>query len=285
MGIRYTVFTGTQVGALLILTKVYMAQVDVVNLAVEIPLTEWKSADLNVRAKLAWTGTKMTTVLSESAGIQVVDMKDPEEVGIQCDDEDYVAGVTASKPKYIGGSYGLPLQHITTTNNTLSSQDRVAAEASRITSAHIGEGGRQSSFEQSGIRCNCGRHLAANFEPTAAQLLWMVGFNFNFFLPITLFYSMWRKPLPVPTPRYCTAAAHIPGVGDLVFGGYVETGDDSRGIHNVEIVLTTSSPLGHAGSGCESTPRLHSRDYPKAEFFNRMVILYFIFRGDVVLFH
>ncbi|VDN98847.1 unnamed protein product [Rodentolepis nana] len=74
-----------------------------------------------------------------------------------------------------------PLQNITTTNNTFSSQDRVAAEASRITSAHIGEGGRQFTFtelrnppaitsqyspsarplEQSGIRCNCGRHLAA----------------------------------------------------------------------------------------------------------------------------
>uniref|UniRef100_A0A0R3TER4 ING domain-containing protein n=1 Tax=Rodentolepis nana TaxID=102285 RepID=A0A0R3TER4_RODNA len=63
----------------------------------------------------------------------------------------------------------------------MDSQDRVAAEASRISSPHIGEGGRQFTFtelsnppaitsqyspsarpsEQSGIRCNCGSHLAA----------------------------------------------------------------------------------------------------------------------------
>ncbi|VDO01846.1 unnamed protein product [Rodentolepis nana] len=300
---RYTVSTGTQVGTLgtqvgtlLIPIKVYMTQVDVENLAVEIPLTEWKSTDLNVSAILASMGTKMTTILSDSSGIQVVDMKDLEEVGIQCGDEVYVAGVTASKPKYIGDSYetrsnlyiaaekaGMrttepeghnpseskwrskrnslnfvvlgfstsvtngkcignsysfrwainfptamtaiinqsptiicecgrqytvgelerkliltesdasgalgrvnsqfstnnPLQNITTTFNTFSSQDLAAA--SRITSAYTGEGGRQfafteisnpsaissqyspsaRAFEQSGIRCNCGLHLAA----------------------------------------------------------------------------------------------------------------------------
>nr|CDS31380.1 expressed protein [Hymenolepis microstoma] len=98
---RYTVSTDTQVGTLLIPTKVCMTQVDVENLAVEIPLTEWKSTDLNVSAILASTGTEMMTVLSEDTGIQVVDMKDLEELGIPCGDEVYVANVTASKPKYI----------------------------------------------------------------------------------------------------------------------------------------------------------------------------------------
>ncbi|VDN98846.1 unnamed protein product [Rodentolepis nana] len=63
-----------------------------------------------------------------------------------------------------------------------------------------------------------------------------------------------RKLPLMPTPRSDTGAAHIPGVGDLVVGGYVETGDDSRGVHKAEIVLTTSSPLGYAGSGCEIAP-------------------------------
>ncbi|VDN98245.1 unnamed protein product [Rodentolepis nana] len=210
-------------------------------------------------------GTKMTTVLSENTGIQVVDMKDLEEVIFQCGDEVYVAGVTASKPKYIGDSYAPIRDHNVTgptsnkrrevivisvpkklecvqlnqkatnllkqssdlreihstvsssvsqprlrmgsvlgtpirfdgslisqqpmtaiinqspTFNTFSSQDLAAAEASRITSAHTGNGGRQftftglnnspaissqyspsaRAFEQLGIRCNCGLHLAA----------------------------------------------------------------------------------------------------------------------------
>ncbi|VDN98895.1 unnamed protein product [Rodentolepis nana] len=114
---RYTVSTGTQVGTLLIPTKVYMNQVDVENLAVEIPLTEWKSTDLNVSAILATTGTEMTTVLSEDTGIQIVDMKDLEEVGIQYGDEVYVAGVTASKPKYIGDSYGPVRDHVTSSTS------------------------------------------------------------------------------------------------------------------------------------------------------------------------
>nr|CUU98873.1 hypothetical transcript [Hymenolepis microstoma] len=98
---RYTVSTGTQVGSLSIATKVCMTQVDVENLAVEISLTEWKSTDLNVSTVLASTGTEIATVLPEDTGIQVVDMKDLEELELPCGDEVYVSGVTASKPKYI----------------------------------------------------------------------------------------------------------------------------------------------------------------------------------------
>ncbi|VDN99730.1 unnamed protein product [Rodentolepis nana] len=116
-------FGCTQVGALLIPTKVYMTQVDVVNLAVEIPLTVVVNI-FKCSATLAWTGTKTTTVLSESTGIQVFDMKDLEEVGIQCGDEVYVAGVTASKPKYIGDSYG-PVRDQNVTSSTSNKRREV----------------------------------------------------------------------------------------------------------------------------------------------------------------
>ncbi|VDO10672.1 unnamed protein product [Rodentolepis nana] len=85
------------------------------------------------------------------------------------------------------------------------------------------------------------------------------------FLPTT---NTWRKLPSMPTPRYGTGAAHIPGVGDIVVGGWTDIGDDTQPVDNAEIFLTTSSPLGHAGSWCEITPMLHSRVYPKAEFFN-----------------
>ncbi|VDO08520.1 unnamed protein product [Rodentolepis nana] len=332
----------------------------------------------------------------------VFDVKDLKEVGIQCGDEVYVAGVTASKPKYIDDSYGhferaqlnqkatnllnqsgnlreihstlsslvsqprlrmgsvlgtpirfagplisqqpmtaiinqspimtcecgrqytvgelerqlismefdasealgrvdfqfstnKPLRHITTTFSTFSSQDRVAAEASRITSAHIGEGGRQFTFtelsnppiitsqyspsarplEQSGIRCNCGRHFAARTGKKSTFTCdcgrQYGGISMPPLSNQKCTFPQWRKLPPMTTRRYGTGAAHIPGVGDLVFGGYMETGDDSRGVHNAEIVLTTSSPLGYAGSGCEIAYMLQSRAYPKAEFFNGSV--------------
>nr|CDS31384.2 microtubule actin cross linking factor 1 [Hymenolepis microstoma] len=121
---RYTVSTSTQVGTVLIPTKVCMTQVDVENLAVEIPLTEWKSTDLNVSAILASTGTEMMTVLSEDTGIQVVDMKDLDELGIQCGDEVYVAGVTASKPKYISDTYG-PSRDYNVTSSTSNKRREV----------------------------------------------------------------------------------------------------------------------------------------------------------------
>ncbi|KAM3179131.1 hypothetical protein ACTXT7_001178 [Hymenolepis weldensis] len=103
---RYTVSTATQVGILLVPSKVCMNKIDVEHLAVEIPTTEWKSTDMNVSAILASTGTEMIPVLSEDAGIQVVDMKDLEELGIQYGDDVYVASVVGSKPKYITGTYG-----------------------------------------------------------------------------------------------------------------------------------------------------------------------------------
>ncbi|VDN99807.1 unnamed protein product [Rodentolepis nana] len=42
---------------------------------------------------------------------------------------------------------------------------------------------------------------------------------------------------------YATGAAHIPGIG-----GWTNTGDERTPINNAETFLTTSSPLGHAGS-------------------------------------
>ncbi|VDO14011.1 unnamed protein product [Rodentolepis nana] len=79
--------------------------------------------------------------------------------------------------------------------------------------------------------------------------------------------NLWRKLPPMPTPRWGTGAAHIPSVGDIVVGGYASTGYCNK----AEIFLTTSSPLGHAGSWCEIIPMLHSREYPTAEFFNGSV--------------
>ncbi|VDO14031.1 unnamed protein product [Rodentolepis nana] len=83
--------------------------------------------------------------------------------------------------------------------------------------------------------------------------------------------ARWRKLPPMPTPRSSTGAAHIPGVGDIVVGGWTKTGNSGKSIDKAEIFLTTSSPLGHAGSWCEITPMLLSRQRPNAEFFNGSV--------------
>ncbi|VDN96900.1 unnamed protein product [Rodentolepis nana] len=85
------------------------------------------------------------------------------------------------------------------------------------------------------------------------------------FLPAT---NTWRKLPPMPTPRYSTGAAHIPSVGDIVVGGFVQIRNLSQKVDKAEIFLTTASPLGYAGIWCEITPMLHSRAYPLAEFFN-----------------
>ncbi|VDO15018.1 unnamed protein product [Rodentolepis nana] len=86
--------------------------------------------------------------------------------------------------------------------------------------------------------------------------------------------STWRKLPPMPTPRYGTGAAHIPGLGDIVVGGTTSTGN----CNEAEIFLTTSSPLGLASSWCEIAPMLHSRSYPAAEFFNGNV---YVARGSM----
>ncbi|VDO15917.1 unnamed protein product [Rodentolepis nana] len=75
----------------------------------------------------------------------------------------------------------------------------------------------------------------------------------------------------MPTPRYGTGAAHIPGVGDIVVGGLTRTTYNELIVSIGEIFLTASSPLGHAGSWCEITPMLHARFRPSAEFFNGKV--------------
>ncbi|VDO06856.1 unnamed protein product [Rodentolepis nana] len=72
----------------------------------------------------------------------------------------------------------------------------------------------------------------------------------------------------MPTPRCATGATHIPGVGDIVVGGYVETEGVMQHTDKAEILLTTASPLGHAGSWCEIAPMLRSSGFPAAEFFN-----------------
>ncbi|VDO03815.1 unnamed protein product [Rodentolepis nana] len=83
--------------------------------------------------------------------------------------------------------------------------------------------------------------------------------------------TRWRKLPPVPTLRYATGAAHIPGVGDIVVGGYARTAHGDRCVNIAKILLTTSSSLGHAGSWCEITRMLHSRVSPSAEFFSGKV--------------
>nr|CDS34244.2 kelch protein 18 [Hymenolepis microstoma] len=88
------------------------------------------------------------------------------------------------------------------------------------------------------------------------------------FTPAT---NTWKKLPQMPTPRYATAAAHIPGVGEIVVGGIAKTEDDSSVVDNAEIYLTNSSPLGYAGSWCEIAPMLNKRSIPSAEFFNGKV--------------
>nr|CDS34240.2 intracisternal A particle promoted polypeptide [Hymenolepis microstoma] len=75
------------------------------------------------------------------------------------------------------------------------------------------------------------------------------------FTPAT---NTWVELPQMPTPRYDTGAAHIPGVGEIIVGGWTETGDDAPAVDNAEIFLTNSSPLG-------------SRANPSAEFFNGKV--------------
>nr|CDS26777.2 hypothetical transcript [Hymenolepis microstoma] len=85
------------------------------------------------------------------------------------------------------------------------------------------------------------------------------------FIPAT---NTWAELPQMPTPRYGTGAAHIPGVGDIVVGGLTKFGEDKRGVDNAEIFLTHSSPLGYSGSWREITPMLNPRKFPYAEFFN-----------------
>nr|CDS25620.2 actin binding protein IPP [Hymenolepis microstoma] len=89
------------------------------------------------------------------------------------------------------------------------------------------------------------------------------------FIPAT---NIWRKLPPMPTPRFRTGAAHIPGVGEIVVGGRTKTVDGEWvDVDNAEIYLTNSSPLGYAGSWCKIAPLLNSRAFPSAEFLNGKV--------------
>nr|CDS32601.1 hypothetical protein HmN_001003300 [Hymenolepis microstoma] len=84
----------------------------------------------------------------------------------------------------------------------------------------------------------------------------------------------------MPTPRYGTGAAHIPGVGEIVVGGYTEIGGNAPGVDNAEILLANSSPLGHAGTWCEIAPMLNSVANPSAEFLNGKIYVAVDFRNS-----
>ncbi|KAH9280998.1 hypothetical protein ECG_06496 [Echinococcus granulosus] len=98
--------SASQVGTLLVPVKVCMDKIAVDQLAVDIPLTEWRTTDLSVSAILASTATEMVPVITDTTGIQIIEMKDLEELGIQVGDEVYVASVVAPPVKYVNAAYG-----------------------------------------------------------------------------------------------------------------------------------------------------------------------------------
>nr|CUU98906.1 hypothetical transcript [Hymenolepis microstoma] len=84
----------------------------------------------------------------------------------------------------------------------------------------------------------------------------------------------------MPTPRSSTGAAHIPGVGEIVVGGFIKCEDDRHiVVENAEIYLTNSSPLGYAGSWCEIASMLNKRYGPSAEFLNGKIYV----AGDLAM--
>ena len=99
------VSSSSQVGTLLVPTKISMDKIDVENLAVEVPLTEWKTTDLTVSAILASTATELTPVITDTTGIQVVRMKDLDELGIQVGDDVYVANILSPKSNFMAGAF------------------------------------------------------------------------------------------------------------------------------------------------------------------------------------
>lgn len=100
------VSSASQVGTLLVPAKVCMDKIAVDQLAVDIPLTDWRTTDLSVSAILASTATEMVPVITDTTGIQIIEMKDLDELGIQVGDEVYVASVVAPPVKYVNAIYG-----------------------------------------------------------------------------------------------------------------------------------------------------------------------------------
>ncbi|KAL5968054.1 hypothetical protein TSMEX_004201, partial [Taenia solium] len=98
--------SASQVGTLLIPAKVCMDRIAVDQLAVDIPLTEWRTTDLSVSAILASTATELVPVITDTTGIQIIEMKDLKELGIQVEDEVYVASVVAPPVKTLNTAYG-----------------------------------------------------------------------------------------------------------------------------------------------------------------------------------
>ncbi|VDM22697.1 unnamed protein product, partial [Hydatigera taeniaeformis] len=100
------VSSASQVGTLLVPAKVCMDKIAVDQLVVDVPLTEWRTSDLSVSAILASTATEMVPLITDTPGIQIIEMKDLDELGIQVGDEVYVASVVAPPVKYVNAAYG-----------------------------------------------------------------------------------------------------------------------------------------------------------------------------------
>lgn len=82
-----------QIGTLLVPTKICMDKIDVENLSVRVPSTEMRESGIEVSAILTSSAVEMTPVLTSHRGIQIANMKDIEEIGIQLEDDVYVANV------------------------------------------------------------------------------------------------------------------------------------------------------------------------------------------------
>ncbi|VDD78926.1 unnamed protein product, partial [Mesocestoides corti] len=104
---KRVISVSSQVGTLLVPTKIHMDKVDVEHLAVDVPVMEGDTVDLKVSAILASSATEMVPVITDTTGIQVVEMKDVEEVGIQLGENVYVTNVVPPSNKRTAGASGV----------------------------------------------------------------------------------------------------------------------------------------------------------------------------------
>ncbi|KAL5107558.1 hypothetical protein TcWFU_003537 [Taenia crassiceps] len=103
---KHLVSSASQVGTLLVPAKVCIDRIAVDQLAVDLPLREWRTTDLSVSAILASTATELLPIITDTAGIQIIEMKDLDELGIQVGDEVYVASVVTPPVKHMNATYG-----------------------------------------------------------------------------------------------------------------------------------------------------------------------------------
>ncbi|KAM7542720.1 hypothetical protein Aperf_G00000008705 [Anoplocephala perfoliata] len=80
------------------------------------------------------------------------------------------------------------------------------------------------------------------------------------------FSDRWTSVGHMSIARFGSGAAHIPGVGELVIGGYSRPNCDEA--LNVAELLSSVD-----GSWTTISPMLHSRGFPKATYFERSVIV------------